>query len=68
MPDDHHLTSYEPYQARQDLGIMADNLEIVLARLARMPTKADLMRGVLAAIFGSAALVILLEVLWRICL
>jgi hypothetical protein len=64
MSDDHHLTSYEPYQARQDLGIMADNLEIALARLALMPTKADL-RGVLAAIFGSAALVILLEVFWR---
>jgi hypothetical protein len=68
MPDDHHLTSYEPYQSRQDFGIIADNLEIALARLAQMPTKADLVRGVLAAIFGSAALVILLEVVWRNCL
>jgi len=47
---------------------MADNLEIVLARLARMPTKADLMRGALAASVGSAALVILLEIFWRNCL
>jgi len=68
MPDDHHPTSYEPYQGRQDLGIMADNLEIVLARLARMLTKADLVRGALAASVGSAALVILLEVFWRNCL
>jgi len=68
MPDEHHLTSYEPYQQRQDFGMIAENVEIALARLARMPTKVDLMRGVLAAIFGSAALVILLEVVWRNCL
>jgi hypothetical protein len=68
MPDEYHLTSYEPYQQRQDLGMIAENVEIALARLARMPTKADLVRGMVAAIFGSAALVILLEVLWRISL
>jgi hypothetical protein len=69
MPDDHHLTPFEPCQTRQDLGLISKNLEIALARLAQTPTRADLMRWVLAAIVGTSALVpLVLEVFRRSCL
>ena len=56
MPDDHHLTSFEPYQTHQeDLSLISKNLEIALARLAQTPTRVDLMRWVLAAIVGTSA-------------
>ena len=67
MPDDHHLTSFEPYQTHQeDLSLISKNLEIALARLAQTPTRVDLMRWVLAAIVGTSALVpLVLEVFRR---
>jgi len=68
MPDDHHLASPQPYQTRQNLGLISKNLEIALARLAQTPTRADLMRWVLAAIIGTSALVpLVLEVFRRTC-
>jgi len=69
MPDDHHLTSFEPCQTRRDLGLISKNLEVALARLAQTPTRADLMRWVLTAIIGTSALdPLVLEVFRRTCL
>jgi hypothetical protein len=45
-------------QARTDFAIIEDDLEAIYARLARMPTRAELVRAALGIIFGAAGLVI----------
>jgi hypothetical protein len=58
MPDDHHLPS------RQNLDPMAENLEIALARISHLPTRADLIRVVFATILGSALGSAALVIIW----
>jgi hypothetical protein len=65
MPDEHRLTSYQPHQ---DLGTIARNIEVALARLAGLPTRATVVGAASAAMFGAATLVIVwLEVFGRAC-
>jgi hypothetical protein len=53
MPDD-SLTLRQIGQTRTDFAIIEDELEAIHARLARMPTRADLARAVLGIIFCTA--------------
>jgi hypothetical protein len=65
MPDEHRITSYEHHQ---NLGTIASNIEVALARLAGLPTRRNIVGAVVAAMFGAAGLVIIwLEVFWRAC-
>jgi hypothetical protein len=69
MPNVHHLTLRQADQARTDFAIIEDHLEAIHARLARVPTRAEIARLTLGAIIGTAGLVILwFETFWRHCL
>jgi hypothetical protein len=67
------LTLRQAAQARDDFAMIMDELELVKAQIARLPTRRDqaftpLLIVVLTA-FGTAALVILwFELFWRYCL
>jgi hypothetical protein len=39
MPEDTRLALRQADQARTDFAIISDNLEVIYARLARMPVK-----------------------------
>jgi hypothetical protein len=52
-------------QARADFAIIEDQLEVIYARLARMPTRVEVARTALMGIIGGAGLVILFELFWR---
>jgi hypothetical protein len=69
MPDEHYLALRQADQARTDFAIIETELEALHARLARMPTRADLARAALGIMFCTAVLVIAwFEVFWRHCL
>jgi hypothetical protein len=67
------LTLRRAAQARDDFALILDELDLMKAQLARLPTRRDqaftpLLIVVFTA-FGSAALVILwFELFWRYCL
>jgi hypothetical protein len=66
MTNVHHLTLRQADQARTDFAIIEDHLEAIHARLARVPTRAEMARTALMGMIGGAGLVILwIEVFWR---
>jgi hypothetical protein len=69
MYDEHSLMLRQIDQARADFGALVDDLDILKAQLARIPTRKELARIALAIIFGAAGLVIgWMEVFGRQCL
>jgi len=61
MPDDleHRLTLRQADQARTDFAALESDLEAIMARIARLPTRSDLAKTALGIILSTAALVIL---------
>jgi len=67
MPDESPLTLRHADQVRTDFAIIESDLEFIMARLARLPTRGDLAKTALGIILSTAALVILwAEVFWRL--
>jgi hypothetical protein len=58
MPDDNLLTLRQADQARTDFAAIESDLELIMARLAKIPTRKELARSALGIIFGTAGLVI----------
>jgi hypothetical protein len=67
MPDDPatRLALRQADQARCDFAIIETELEALHARLARMPTRADLARAALGIMFCTAVLVQVLAFWFR---
>jgi hypothetical protein len=58
MSDEHHqLALRQADQPRTDISNLESELEMIMARLARMPTRVDLARAALMSTLGGAALV-----------
>jgi hypothetical protein len=54
-------------QARTDFALIESNLEFIMGRLSRLPTRGDLAKAALGIIIASAALVILwAEAFWHL--
>jgi hypothetical protein len=67
MPDESPLTLRHADQVRTDFAIIESDLEFIMTRLARLPTRGDLAKTALGIILSTAALVILWdEVFWRL--
>jgi hypothetical protein len=67
MPDDHTLTLRQIDQSRTDFGAIESDLEFIMGRLARLPTRGDLAKAALGIIFSTAALVVLwAEAFWHL--
>ena len=58
MPDGNHLTLRQADQARSDFYTIGDELEIIKAQLARLPTRKELAQSTLLATLTTAALVL----------
>ena len=66
MPDEHSFTLRQIDQARGDLYAISDELAVVQAQLALLPTRKELARLTLLAMLTGAALVLAgPEVLFR---
>jgi hypothetical protein len=69
MPDEHHFTLRQADQIRTDFAAIESDLEAIMERLSRLPTRKELAFRPLYVILGSAGLVILwIEMFWRHCL
>jgi hypothetical protein len=72
MPDPHILALHQADQARTDFALVESNLEIVMAQLARIPTRKEQARNTLGIIFATAMLTTLAILwftgYWRYCL
>jgi hypothetical protein len=70
VPDenlDRRLTLRQADQARTDFASIESDLEAIMARLARLPTRGDLAKTALGIILSTTALVILwADVFWRL--
>jgi hypothetical protein len=65
MSDD-RLTLRQADQARVDFAIIGDELEVVHARLARLPARQELWRTALIGMLsGSASTILLAFAFWR---
>jgi hypothetical protein len=61
------LTLRQADQARTDFAAIESDLDAIMARLVRLPTRGDLAKTALGIILSTAALVILwAEVFWRL--
>ena len=66
MSDERILTLRQADQARTDFALLESNLEFIMGRLARVPTR-DMAMAALGIIISTAALVILwAEAFWRL--
>jgi hypothetical protein len=66
MPDEHQLALRQADQARADFYAIGDELAVIQAQLARLPTRKDQARLALLATLTGAALVLAgIEVLFR---
>lgn len=54
-PNEYALTLRQADQARTDFAAIADDLEFIMARAAKVPTRRDLVWVALAAFLGGAA-------------
>jgi hypothetical protein len=54
MSDEHMLALRQADQARTDFAALESDLQFIMGRLARMPTRGDLARSALGIIFCSA--------------
>ena len=69
MPDDHHPLDRRPDPERVDLGRIQTDLEFLIERVSKLPTRQELALKPLYAMVGSAGIVILwIELFWRYCL
>ena len=69
MPDDHHPFDRRPDPQRIDLGAIKTDLEFLIDRVSRLPTRREQALKPLYAMVGSAAIVIAwIELFWRRCL
>jgi hypothetical protein len=72
MPDDEQrlqIALRQADQARTDFAAIESDLEMIMARLARVPTRMELARAALGIIFCTAMIVIAwFELFWRHCL
>jgi hypothetical protein len=67
MPDESPLTLRQADQARTDFAAIESDLEAIMARLTRLPTRGDLAKTALGIILSTAALVILWgEMFWHV--
>ena len=67
MSDERILTLRQADQARTDFALIESNLEFIMGRLSRLPTRGDLAMAALGIIISTAALVILwAEAFWRL--
>ena len=68
MPNDpeRHLTLRQADQARINFAAIESDLEFIMARLARMPTRAGIWRAALVGMLGGACLVQTLAFLLRL--
>jgi hypothetical protein len=63
MPEENILTLRRADQARTDFALVESNLELIMAQLARIPTRKEQARNTLGIIFATAMLTTL-AVLW----
>jgi hypothetical protein len=69
IPDEHSLPLPRRDPEQIDLAAIKTDLEFVMERLARLPTRKDLALRPLYMMVGSAGLVIAwIEIFWRHCL
>ena len=67
MSDPRILTLRQADQARTDFALIESNLELIMGRLSRLPTRGDLAKAALGIIVSTAALVILwAEAFWHL--
>jgi hypothetical protein len=67
MSDPRILTLRQADQARTDFALIESNLESIMGRLSRLPTRGDLAKAALGIIVSTAALVILwAEAFWHL--
>jgi hypothetical protein len=67
MPDENPLTLRQADQARTDFASIESDLDAIMARLARLPTRGDLAKTALGIILSTTALVILwAEMFWHV--
>jgi hypothetical protein len=66
MPDDYHPPMPRPNPEDIDLGAIKTDLEFLIERISRLPTRQEQAPRPLYVIIGSAGLVILwIELFWR---
>jgi hypothetical protein len=69
MPDDHHTLMPRRNPEDIDLGAIKTDLEFLMERFSRLPTRKEQALKPLYVMVGSAGLVILwFELFWRHCL
>jgi hypothetical protein len=72
MPDENILTLRRADQARTDFALVESNLELIMAQLARIPTRKEHARNTLGIIVATAMLTTLAVLwstgYWRYCL
>ena len=68
MPDEHQLTLRQAHQARTDFAAIESDLEAIMERLSRLPTRKEQALKPLYNMVGSAGLVIAwIELFGRHC-
>jgi hypothetical protein len=69
MPDDHHPLTPGRNPEDIDLGAIKADLEFLMERVSRLPTRTEQVLKPLYVVVGSAGIVILwFELFWRHCL
>jgi hypothetical protein len=68
MPDDYHPPMPRRNPEDVDLGLMQADIEFLIERVSRLPTRKEQALRPLYVIVGSAGIVILFELFWRHCL
>jgi hypothetical protein len=56
MPDEHSLTLRQADQIRTDIANLDSDIEMILAQVARLPTRKELWRAALLGMLGGSAL------------
>jgi hypothetical protein len=69
VPDDHHPLDRRPDPERIDLGAIKADLEFLIDRVSRLPTRKEQALKPLYVMVGSAGIVIAwIELFWHHCL
>ena len=68
MPDEYRLTPPRPDPERIDLGAIKTDLEFLIERVSKLPTRREQALKPLYVMIGSAGIVIAwIELFWRHC-
>jgi hypothetical protein len=68
MPDEYQLSLRQADQIRADIANVESGLEMIMAQLARLPTRKEQVLRPLYIMFGGAGIVILwIEFFHRVC-